>query len=90
MIQWYLSGDYMRFEELLESMPMASDPGLRKELEKQLVYDRNARFAQRIAEKIRENPEKNFFFAIGMGHLGGDRSIKALLEKEGIGIRGRN
>lgn len=87
MIQWYLSGDYMRFEELLESMPMASDPGLRKELEKQLIYDRNARFAQRIAEKIRENPGKSFFFAIGMGHLAGERSIQALLEQAGIGTR---
>jgi uncharacterized protein YbaP (TraB family) len=87
MIQWYLSGDYMRFEELLETMPMASDPGLRKALEKQLVYERNARFAKRIAEKIRENPEKSFFFAIGMGHLGGERSIQALLEQAGIGIR---
>ncbi|MDX1345096.1 MAG: TraB/GumN family protein [Sedimenticolaceae bacterium] len=87
MIQWYLSGDYMRFEELLESMPMATDPALRKELEKQLVYDRNARFAKRIAEKIRENPGKSFFFAIGMGHLGGERSIQALLEQSGIGTR---
>jgi uncharacterized protein YbaP (TraB family) len=87
MIQWYLTGDYMRFEELLESMPMASDPRLRKELEKQLVYDRNARFAKRIAEKIRDNPGKSFFFAIGMGHLGGERSVQALLEEAGIGIR---
>ena len=87
MIQWYLSGDYMRFEELLESMPMATDPALRKELEKQLVYDRNARFAKRIAEKIRENPGKSFLFAIGMGHLGGERSIQALLEQSGIGTR---
>jgi len=87
MVQWYLTGDYMRFEELLERMPMASDPGLRKELEKQLVYDRNARFAKRIAEKIRNNPGKSFFFAIGMGHLGGERSIQALLEEAGIGTR---
>ena len=87
MIQWYLSGDYMRFEELLESMPMATDPALRKELEKQLVYDRNARFAKRIAEKIRENPGKSFFFAIGMGHLGGERSTQFFLEEAGIGIR---
>ena len=90
MIQWYLGGDYMRFEELLDAMPMARDKQLRQELEQLLVYDRNARFAQRIARKIRENPEKSFFFAIGIGHLGGDRSIQALLEKEGIGIRGRN
>ena len=88
MIQWYLIGDYMRFEELMETMPMASDPSLRKELEKQLVYERNARFAKRIADKIRENPGKSFFFAIGMGHLGGERSIQALLEQAGIGIRG--
>ena len=87
MIQWYLSGDYMRFEELLEAMPMASNPGLRKKLEKQLVYDRNARFAKRIAEKIRDNPGKSFFFAIGMGHLGGERGIQALLDEAGIASR---
>ncbi len=87
MIQWYLSGDYMRFEELLDAMPMATDPALRKELEKQLVYDRNARFAKRIAQKIRENPGKSLFFAIGMGHLGGERSTQFFLEEAGIGIR---
>jgi len=90
MIQWYLSGDYMRFEELMEAMPMATDPDLRKELEQLLVYDRNIRFAKRIAEKIRENPGKSLFFAIGMGHLGGERSVPALLGQEGIGIKSGN
>jgi uncharacterized protein YbaP (TraB family) len=77
----------MRFEELLDAMPMARDKQLREELEQLLVYDRNARFAQRIARKIRENPGKSFFFAIGMGHLAGERSIQALLEQAGIGTR---
>lgn len=87
MIQWYLSGDFGRFEELLKTMPMAEDENLREELEQRLVYDRNARFAKRIAGKIHENPGKSLFFAVGAGHLGGERSIQARLEQEGIGTR---
>ena len=87
MIQWYLSGDFGRFEELLKTMPMAADENLREELEQRLVYDRNARFAKRIADKIHENPGKSLFFAVGAGHLGGERSIQAWLEQEGIGTR---
>jgi uncharacterized protein YbaP (TraB family) len=87
MIQWYLRGEYSLFEELLETMPMAADENLRKELEQRLVYDRNARFAKRIADKIHEYPGKSLFFAVGAGHLGGERSIQAWLEQEGIGTR---
>lgn len=87
MIQWYLSGDFGRFEELLKTMPMAAEENLREELEQRLVYDRNARFAKRIADKIHENPGKSLFFAVGAGHLGGERSIQAWLEQEGIGTR---
>ena len=87
MIQWYLSGDFGRFEELLKTMPMAADENLREELEQRLVYDRNARFAKRIADIIHENPGKSLFFAVGAGHLGGERSIQAWLEQEGIGTR---
>ncbi|MGD8557159.1 MAG: TraB/GumN family protein [Chromatiales bacterium] len=87
MIQWYLSGDFGRFEELLKTMPMAAEENLREELEQRLVYDRNARFAKRIADIIHENPGKSLFFAVGAGHLGGERSIQAWLEQEGIGTR---
>ena len=85
MIQWYLSGDYSRFEELLDTMPMAADAELREDLEQRLVYERNARFAKRIADIIHKNPGKSLFFAVGAGHLGGERSIQAWLEQEDIG-----
>lgn len=85
-IQWYLSGDYERFEQLMEEIPLANDAVLREKLEKTLVYDRNAGFAKRIVAKIRENPGKSIFFAIGTGHLsGGERSVQGYLEKAGIG-----
>lgn len=87
MIQWYLSGEVDRMQQLLEEIPMAHDMQLRKKIENVLIYDRNKRFAQRIADKIRENPGKSLFFAVGMGHLGGDRSIQAFLPGEGIGVR---
>jgi uncharacterized protein YbaP (TraB family) len=86
MIQWYLSGDVDRMQQLLEEIPMAHDEQLRNKIENVLIYDRNERFAQRIADKISENPGKSLFFAVGMGHLGGDRSIQAFLAKAGIGM----
>ncbi|MEJ2308612.1 MAG: TraB/GumN family protein [Gammaproteobacteria bacterium] len=87
MIQWYLSGDYDRLQQLLEEIPMAHDARLREQLENTLIYERNCRFAQRIAGKISENPGKSLFFAVGMGHLAGSRSIQACLEREGIGVK---
>jgi uncharacterized protein YbaP (TraB family) len=88
MIQWYLSGDYALFEQLMQEIPLAQDAALRKTMEKSLIYDRNARFAKRIIAKLRENPGKSVFFAIGMGHLGGgERSVQGFLEKAGIGTK---
>lgn len=87
MIQWYLSGDFDRMQQLLEEIPMAHDDRLRERLEHTLIYERNCRFAQRIARKIRENPGTSFFFAVGMGHLAGSRSIQSCLKEEGIGVK---
>ena len=84
MIQWYLAGDADTLDKLLDSLPMAREADLRAAIETALLYDRNKRLAQRIARKIHENPGKSLFFAIGMAHLGGDRSIQAHLNGKGI------
>ncbi|XP_031567995.1 metalloprotease TIKI homolog [Actinia tenebrosa] len=52
----------------------------------ELIYQRNVRMARRVVELLRDNPEKDFFFAFGAGHFLGNHSIIDLIKKEGYGI----
>jgi uncharacterized protein len=40
----------------------------------------------RLAEKMKQAPDKTFFFAVGAGHLGGAEGILAMLEKDGFKV----
>lgn len=48
-----------------------------------LLNDRNARWVSRIQERIRTN---SVFFAVGAGHLWGDKGLITLLRKEGYRV----
>ncbi|MFQ5599973.1 MAG: TraB/GumN family protein [Candidatus Krumholzibacteriia bacterium] len=86
LIREYLEGDA---EELRRTIYEFSDPSdaLDRKFDQVLLTGRNARMAERMARKIREQPQMSFFFAVGAGHLGGEDGVVALLRARGFTLR---
>ncbi|MFT7823300.1 MAG: TraB/GumN family protein [Sulfurimonas sp.] len=59
---------------------------LEQRLMQLLLYDRNIRMAERIMQKVTENPQKVYLFAFGAMHFLDKGSVIELLEKEGFRI----
>ncbi|MDQ1086281.1 TraB/GumN family protein [Siphonobacter sp. SORGH_AS_1065] len=49
-----------------------------------LLWNRNANWVPIITKAIQEKPS---FFAVGAGHLGGDKGVIALLKKQGYKVK---
>lgn len=83
----YLSGDE---ENLLKAVnhnggSKNSSP-LEKKLKKSMIDDRNKRLATRIENEARKSPKKAHFFAVGVSHYIGKKSIIDLLKKKGYQV----
>lgn len=87
LVSVYLSGDIDALGVEFDRWMAAGDPVLGDQLRERLLTARNQLMAERIAEKIRSNPDISYFFAVGAGHLFGDDGIPALLEADGIPLR---
>lgn len=67
----------------LDSLMQKSDPGMTKYLDL-LLYQRNHRWYDQIAEQIYQHPT---LFAVGAGHLAGDKGVISLLRQHGFTVR---
>ncbi len=85
MLQWYLKGAKTDMEQLMEEIaPEGNDKVLEKKLMDILLIQRNQLMAKRLAKRIKDNPSKRFFVAVGAGHLSGEKNIPFYLEQLGI------
>ncbi|HEY8900208.1 MAG TPA: TraB/GumN family protein [Chthoniobacterales bacterium] len=81
----YLAGDLTALvTELNKLDAISDDPALSAKLMDRLLDQRNARMAERIIRKLRDQPEKSWFFAVGAAHLEGDSGLLAAFEKAGF------
>ena len=55
-----------------------------KGLKKLLIYDRNLIMAERFYTHIKE---QSMFYAVGAGHLGGEKGLLRLLKKRGLKVK---
>lgn len=69
--------------EGMDSLLVKSDPGLEQYMGI-LLYDRNKRWAEQIPEQAHEMPT---LFAVGAGHLGGDKGVINLLRQQGFTVK---
>lgn len=67
----------------MDSLTEKSDPGMAQYMGI-LLYDRNKRWADQIPEQMFQ---KSTLFAVGAGHLGGDKGIISLLKKQGFTVK---
>ncbi|MBA4168518.1 MAG: TraB/GumN family protein [Chitinophagaceae bacterium] len=67
----------------LDSLMQKSDPGMLEYMDL-ILYQRNARWYDQIAEQIYQHPA---LFAVGAGHLGGEKGVISLLRKHGFTVK---
>ncbi|MEO8582934.1 MAG: TraB/GumN family protein [Flavitalea sp.] len=67
----------------LDSLTQLSDPGMAKYMDL-MLYDRNKRWLAQISEQAFQ---MSTLFAVGAGHLGGEKGVINLLRKEGFTVR---
>ena len=87
--KWYIKGDLEGFKELQNTFK-DQDPkiqALDEKLFASLLTERNTRFLQRIHLILQKDPQKNYFFAVGAGHLAEDTGLIELLKKKGYHIK---
>jgi hypothetical protein len=67
----------------LDSLTQLSDPGMAKYLDL-MLNDRNKRWISQISEQCFQ---MSTLFAVGAGHLGGEKGLISLLRKEGFTVK---
>jgi len=85
LVEAYLRGDETELEGLLRRSAAMEHP-VNQRLYDELVTRRNARFAERIAARLRASPDRGQFFALGAGHLIGADGVVARLRAAGFTI----
>lgn len=86
---WYINGELSGFKEIQETFKDC-DPTisvLDDKLFDFLLTERNARFIQRMHRILQKNPQENYFFAIGAGHLAGVNGLIEGLRKKGYQLQ---
>lgn len=86
--QWYIKGELSGFSALQETFK-DTNPKMRQLDEKlfsSLLTERNIRFLNRIHDILQKDPQQNYFFAVGAGHLAEENGLIALLRNKGYQI----
>lgn len=79
MVDMYRRQDIHNMDSLMEK----SDPGMMQYMDV-LLYDRNKRWAAQIPEQMFNMPT---LFAVGAGHLGGEKGVINLLIQQGFTLK---
>ncbi|MDQ3624967.1 MAG: TraB/GumN family protein, partial [Verrucomicrobiota bacterium] len=80
----YLSGDLAQLEAKINGWASSLDDALEQRLLDAVIVKRNEVMAARMAAKLKEQPGKSLFFAIGAGHLAGEKGVLELLRRAGL------
>lgn len=83
-IQYYMQGDVDAFGALMVKYVKEDD--FSKAFMKKILHDRNIIMADRIHAKLKKNPDRSYFFAIGAGHYWGDTGVQKLLKDKGLNV----
>ena len=86
LVEAYRSGDLAIVDKVLNDALRSGDKAVSEKTVRILFTERNLRMAERAVAKIKAEPDKSFFFAVGAGHLIGDTSVLKLLESAGFKV----
>lgn len=79
LVELYRKQDVDAMEKLMTKY----DPGMLEYMDL-LLYERNRRWVGQISEQVFQSPT---LFAVGAGHLGGEKGLISLLKKEGFTLK---
>jgi len=86
LVELYLSGDEQAiYDYLVASLPGNGAPD--EKFSSLLLEERNEEMAKRINDKVRTDPARGHFFAVGAGHLAGPKGLLNLLTKRGFVVQ---
>lgn len=87
-MELYASGDEEKFTKFVndEFNRIGLDPKIAERIETALLGDRNKLMAEAAHKLMKDNPDKSYFFAVGLGHLVGKDTVQEFLQKEGYRI----
>lgn len=86
LLELYLAGDEAALMKFMNAYFDEKDP-LDRCMVDRLLTQRNRHMAERIAAKLREQPDRSFFFAVGAGHLPDKTGVVELLRSRGLKLR---
>ena len=87
LLQAWLSGDLQRLAAEQAADEARAAPALRQTFRERVVLARNRVMADRIGERLAQEPRRPCFFAVGALHLTGPEGLLALLERQGLRLR---
>lgn len=88
MVQAYLAGDLDGLQAFVEALAgMEEHADLEARLEKLILTDRNERMVERLVSKLRTEPKRSFFVAVGALHYLGETGIVAGLRRAGFVVQ---
>lgn len=85
LTQAYLRGDEAGLQQVMKSLEGEQTP-LNDRLMKALIDDRNQTMANRLVARFKAKPDTRHFVAVGAAHLVGEKSVIALLQKQGYRV----
>ncbi len=83
IIDIYANGDV---EALHDNINFYNTEEDEREFIEKILYKRNETMFEGITARLNEG-EKTYFFAVGAGHLGGEKGLLRMLEKEGLELK---
>jgi len=83
-IQYYMLGDVDAFGALI--VKYVKEDEFSKNFMKKILHDRNIIMADRIHAKLKKNPDRSYFFAVGAGHYWGETGVQNLLINKGLNV----
>ena len=83
-IRYYLDGNVNAFGELM--VKYVKEDEFSQGFMKKILHNRNIIMADRIYAKLKKNPSRSYFFAVGAGHYWGESGVQNLLKRKGLEI----
>jgi len=80
----YLQGNVEALGELM--VKYVKDDEFSKVFLRKILHDRNVIMADRIYAKLKKNPSRSYFFAVGAGHYHGETGVQNLLKGKGVRV----